>query len=568
MKADLLQLADISQILIIIGAAIAVTTLMRPLRLSPILGYLLAGILIGPFNLGIIALTPEIHTLAELGVVFLLFTIGLELPIDRLRVMRRLVFGLGFMQVFLTSLVTGVLAYIFLQSVAQAIVIGGALALSSTALVLQTLVERGELSTQYGRAGFSTVLFQDLAVVPLIVIIPLLGSEGQPIISAMALAIANGVLLIMIVFLSGRLLIRPLFRLIDAPANPEMFTATSLLLVLATAGLSMTFGLSMALGAFLAGILLAETEFRHQVAADIQPFRGLLLGLFFMTVGMQIDLAIIADHVFYVLGIVLALVLVKGIILFALGRSFGFSKISSARYAITLSQGGEFAFVLLGLAVTENLVGQLVGKYIFLAVAISMVLTPILLRIFFPMLERLQEKVAPDEPVPPVEIGDRKGHVIIAGYGRVGRTIARVLDAENTSFVAIDLDHNKIAHARARKRPVFYGDALRIPVWRSVGANDAHSVVIAMERPALVGRIVSLLRKEFPHLKIFVRAQDAEHAKELIDAGATESIPITFQASLQLGASVLKSMGQSSEEVDQVINFLQDKYDDEEMASD
>lgn len=566
MEETITKGVDVYPVLIFLGTALAVAGVLRPFKVSPVLGYLLAGALIGPSAFALIDDVAQTRALAELGVVFLLFTIGLELPIDRLRVMRGLVFGLGGLQVLTTGLAIGAITYYLLGEAEMAIIIGGALALSSTALVLQLLVERGDLSTLYGRASFSTLLFQDLAVAPLLVVVTTLGSQTDSLMSQFALALVNSVLVVVIVFLAGRLLLRPVFRLIDGMRNPEMFTAASLFIVLATAALSHHFGLSMALGGFLAGILLAESEYRHQVAADIQPFRELLLGLFFMTVGMAIDINQLMDNAALVLALTAGLMVLKAVILYGLARSFGKAPLVATRYSLMLSQSGEFAFVLLGLAAAKGLIFPGTTQLLFLVVALTMLVTPFISMYLFPVIKRWEDRQreAQGEEEAPTDMPERTDHVIIAGYGRVGRTVARVLDAEGASFVAIDLDHDRIAKARARGRPVFYGNALRLPVWRSISAHAARAVVIAIEDPALVSRIVGLLHKEFPHLKIFVRARDAEHAEELKAAGATDSIPITFQASLELGASVLKSMGGQAEDITQVVEFLKNRYEDED----
>jgi len=561
-KIDPQQLAPFVDVLSLLTVAVVVSLILRPLRVSPILGYLIGGILIGPFGLGLIQDVDKIQLLAEFGVVFLLFTIGMELPIERLKVMRKLVFGLGLSQVLISLLIIGGIGYAVVNTFDSIVLIGGALALSSTALVLQLMVERGELSTQYGRSAFSTLLFQDLAVVPLIVVVPLLSLSEQSIMGALGLALANGILVMLIVFLAGRLIVRPLFRLIDATSNPELFTATSLLIVLATAGVTNAFGLSMALGGFLAGILMADSEYRHQVESDVQPFRGLLLGLFFMTVGMMIDVSHLTEEVSLILGLTFGLIALKTVLLAGIAYAFNHNWVTSFRYGVMLSQAGEFAFVILGLALTHSVLPPEVIRTLFLIVALSMLITPIYIKAMFPLIAKFDKPAETPEEIKVESVSeDRENHVIIAGFGRVGRTIARVLDAEKTPFIGVDMNHDRVAKARARKRPVFYGDVMRLPVWRSVGAEKAKAAVIAIEKPYLVSKVVGILREEFPNLKIFVRAVDEKHAEELLAAGVTESIPITFQASLELGASVLKSMGQSSEEISEVLDYVKSRYE-------
>jgi CPA2 family monovalent cation:H+ antiporter-2 len=548
-------------VLIFLVAAIVVVPAFRRLRTSPVLGYLAAGILVGPHGLAVIRDSESAHTLAEFGVVFLLFMIGLELSVERLRALSRYVFGLGALQVTVTGCLVGGVAWALGADKEAAIIIGSGLALSSTAFVLQLLVERGERATPHGNISFAVLLFQDLAIVPLLMLVTLLGEGEGSFLTVMGFAVAKAILALVLVVGGGRLILRPVYRIIAETRSSELFVATTLLVVLGTGWLMSLVGISMVLGAFLAGLLLSETEYRHQVEADIRPFRGILLGLFFITVGMSIDIALIQSELAQIALIVIGLMVGKSIVTAALCRGFGVPVGVSVRAGLLLSQGGEFGFILfltangLGLLATET------TQILLASVTLTMVATPVMAYVggqFSSFLER-REKIS----VAGVEQmeEDLHDHVLIAGFGRVGQTVAKILSAGGISYVALDMDSTRIAACRAKGIPVFFGDASQIEILNSTGARRARGAVVTIDRPATADLIVAALHEFFPDLPVFVRARDLLHGRRLEAEGATQAVPETLEASLQLGAIAMTSMGVRSDEVMGIMQeFRKDDY--------
>jgi CPA2 family monovalent cation:H+ antiporter-2 len=491
---------------------------------------------------------------AQFGVVFLLFSIGLSLSIERLGVLRRWVFGLGVAQMVVTVLALwGALLGLGLEA-GPALVLGGALALSSTAVALQMLEERRELGTAYGRAAFAVLLLQDLAVVPLLTLVPLLRGPGASVLPALGLAFLRAAVALVAILAAGRLLLRPALRVVARDGGPELFTAVVLLLVLGIGWLTEGAGLSMALGAFLAGVLVAETEFRPQVEADVLPFRGVLLALFFMTVGMGLDPALAWAHAPLLLGLLAGLLVVKAVILAALGRAFGLSMANAAAVGLTLAQGGEFAFVLVALARGSGVVSAEIGQLVVLVVGLSMAATPLLFALkgrLTPRLERLGAEAALA-----ADVGGTHGHVIVAGFGRVGWTLARLLEARGTPYVALDLDPERVAEAAAREQPVHFGDASRPGVLRAAGIERARAVVVTLDEPKAASRTVHLVRSLAPELPVVVRARDLGQCEQLALAGASAVVPELVEGSLQLGAALLGQLGESRDGVERLLGVL------------
>ena len=549
-------------VLVFLVAAVVVVPVFRRLRSSPVLGYLAAGLLIGPHGLAFIRDTESAHTLAEFGVVFLLFMIGLELSFVRLRALRRYVFGLGSLQVAVTGLLIGGIAWKLGATVEAASIIGGGLALSSTAFVLQLLVERGERATRFGQVSFAILLLQDIAVVPFLILVTLLGQGEGSFIAAVGGATIRAVVALVLVVGIGRLILRPIYRIIAGTKSSELFVATTLLTVLGTGWLVSLGGLSMALGAFLAGLLLSETEYRHQVEADIQPFRGILLGLFFMTVGMSINIPLVGTHVGQITALFVALLIGKSIVTAALCRGFGLPFSVSVRAGMLLSQGGEFGFILFASASALGVLPTETAQVLLAVIALTMAATPAMDYLgnrgfnFFAEQER-------DPSVGAGEISDDlEDHVVIAGFGRVGQTVANVLSAGGIPFVALDLDPDRVSKCRRIGLPVFFGDAGQIEVLKAAGANRARGAVITIDQPTTASRLVAALKEYAPDLEIFVRARDLSHSRQLEIAGATAVVPETIEASLQLGGIVMNSMGITPDEVAAIIEDLrQDDYE-------
>jgi len=548
--------AQLGDILVFLIAAVCIVPLFRWFRSSAVLGYLAAGLLVGPHALRLIKDTESVLLLADFGVIFLLFTIGLELSIERLKLMRRYVFGLGTLQVGLTALLIGGVVLLTGRSVEAALVIGSGLALSSTAFVIQMLVERGEMIARYGRISFSVLLFQDLAIVPLLALLPLLGAPESSLAAAVGLAAVKAVAVVVAAVFIGRRVLRPLYRVIAGARLQELFVAVTLLVVLGAGWLMSQAGISMALGAFLAGLLLSETEYRHQVEADIRPFKGLLLGLFFMAVGMEIDLPLVVREWFWLLLAVVALLAAKGALIAGLCLLFRLPSEVALRVGPLLSQGGEFGFVLVGAAMLSGLVDAEIGQLVLAVIALSMAATPAM-----DALGRQLARLATPQPVHDVAAvqegaGGIAEHIIIAGFGRVGQTVAQVVSACGLPYVALDLDHSRVARGRAAGLPLFYGDASRVDVLEAAGVERARAAVITIDRAQEASRSVAALHQRMPTLPIFVRSHDMSHAHQLEGEGAAAVVPETVEASLQLGGILLSAVGVGTDDITRVMAEL------------
>ena len=547
--------------LIIVIAAVAVVSLFRRLRASAVLGYLVAGALIGPHGLALLQDAGATALLGQLGVVFLLFSIGLELSLDRLVGLRHYAFGLGLAQLVATTLVLWfILQWLGLDPGASLIVASG-LALSSTAVVLQILVERGELGTPHGRVAFAVLLLQDLAVVPLLVLVPLLRRPDASVLSAVGGAFLKAAAALIVILAIGRLALRPMLRLVARDGTPELFTGIVLLVVLGVGWLTEQAGLSMALGAFLAGLLMAETEYRPQVEGDIQPFRGLLLALFFMTVGMGLNLELLREQWLVLVGLLFALLGVKAITLLLLSRAFGLSLAAAAAIALMLAQGSEFGFVLFSLAQQAGVMSAQVGQVAVLVVGLSMAVTPGLLTASREVHRRLERSSDQPHDALVADTTEINSHVVIAGFGRVGQTLGLLLDSRFIRYLALDLDAELVAEARQRGLPAFYGDASRADVLKAAGIERAQMAVSTLDDPEIASRAVHVLRRLRSAMPIIARAHDVAECDRLMRAGATAAVPEIVEGSLQLGGVLLRQLGESPERVNQLLEqFRQETY--------
>jgi CPA2 family monovalent cation:H+ antiporter-2 len=475
--------------------------------------------------------------------------------------MARYVFGLGALQVAITGIVLGFAVWLLGGNLGQAAVIGGALALSSTAFVLQLLSERGELMSRLGRVTLSVLLLQDLAVVPGLAVVTALGRDPEALAWSLVMAGLKALFALALLLLAGRLLLRPLYRVIAGVRSPELFVAATLLVVLGTAWVTALAGLSMALGAFLAGLLLAGTEYRHQIEADIRPVRGILLGLFFLSVGMLIDWRVVVAELPRILLLVAALILTKTVIFVSLCLLFRLPLPLALNAALHLAQGGEFAFVLFSLAVTTAVLPRELGQLLLGAVSISMAITPLLAAAGRQAQIRLEQRGVDNSAWLTREAEDISGHVIIAGFGRVGRNVARLVDAYGGRWLAIDLDAANVAGAHRKGLPVFFGDAAQEPVLQAAGAERASAAVITLDEPGAAARAVASLRRTLPDLPILVRARDTRHMQELAAAGATEIMPEMTEASLLLGSAVLRTLGADDRAIANVVSrFRENVY--------
>ncbi len=535
--------------LIFLTAAVVSVPLFKRLGLGSVLGYLAAGVVIGPWGVKLVSNVENILHFSELGVVFLLFLIGLELQPSRLWAMRRSVFGLGGAQVMGTGiLLMGLGMAVLGMPPAAALIAGFGLSLSSTAFALQLLTEKNELTTEHGQAAFGILLFQDLAVIPLLALLPFLGEPlaDAPVQSGWVSA-AKVVAVLAAVIIGGRYVLRPVLRFVASLHSQELFTATALLVVVGTALLMAQVGLSMALGAFLAGVLLADSEYRHELEADIEPFKGLLLGLFFIAVGMSVNLGLLAQAPLRVAALVVGLVLLKALVLFGLGFRVFKSQEPSLSLAVAISQGGEFAFVLFGLAVGFRVMDPAMSDLLVGVVSVSMAVTPLLFaaydKLVRPRLRRAEKQrafdVSPEEDQP----------VIIAGLGRVGQVVARLLRARRIGFTALDINAEHIQFiTKFGNTHVFYGDASRLELLRAARADKARVFVLAIDDVEASVRTAQTVRQHFPHLALFARARNRQHAYRLRALGITHIMRETYAGSLELTGDVLEALGFSFSE--------------------
>ena len=532
--------------------------LLQRLRVNQVLGFLGVGLVVGPYGLGLWVDTwpwlaqftfPQsegVKVLAEMGVLFLMFMIGLELSAERLWAMRRWVFGAGTLQVVLSSSAICALAMAFGNSWQASLVLGMVLSLSSTAVIVQLLAQRAALATPMGQSIFAVLMFQDLAVVPVLILIDLLGRGTSPDMwSVTGLTLLKSVLAVVLIFVVGRKVIRPLFRNFARQRQSDVFMALTLLATLSIAGLTAAAGLSMALGALLAGLLLAETEYRHEVEITIEPFKGLLMGLFFMTVGMGIDAREILANPLWVPLSVIGLILIKATIVTGIFRVGGLSWGRSVESGLMLGQGGEFAFIVVGVAAASQLLSPDMAQFVLLVVGLTLFVTPMVAQWGQALGARLDAKQPQAHSPSLLEAGPAlgAGQVVVAGYGRVGQLIGELLMDQGVSFVAVEQDANVVARLRNKGKPVFYGNAARPDFLHRLHVGQASAVVVTMDQPAAALATVRAVRGEYPQMQIFARSRDTKHARDLLAAGANKVIPETVEAGLQLSAFVLDALG-------------------------
>lgn len=530
------------QLMLLLLAAIIIVPLSARFGLGAVLGYLVAGVIVGPWGLGVIADVQQVLHVAEFGVVLLLFVIGLELRPSRLWAMRKAIFGVGAGQVCLSAVLLAAFATLTVDSLKTAVVIGLVLALSSTAFALQLIAERGELTARWGRSAFGILLCQDLAVVPLLALLPLLGNgESGQALSLMQVALSVGALLAVV--LVGRFVLRFVLRVAARSQVREILTATALLVAFGTAFLLEAAGLSMALGAFMAGVLLADSEFRHQLEADIEPFKGLLLGLFFIAVGMSLNLGLLASAPGGVLLVIAGIVVLKFAVLFGLGRLTGLGRNEACKLGIALSQGGEFAFVLFGVALAAGVMTAPQVELHILAVSLSMVVTPLL----FLAYDRFAGAV--EQPAPEFDdIDDEHTPVIIVGFGRFGQVVARMLAARKIPFTALDASHQHVDFVRHYGNEIYYGDGSRIDLLEAAGAASAKLLVLAIDDVDASVATAALIRKQFPTLRVYARARNRNHAYQLMDLGVEDIQRETLLSAVDLGREVLVGLGMDQKE--------------------
>ncbi len=549
------DLTFLPKVLVILLAAVFVVATFRRFHLSPVLGYFVAGALIGEHGWVKLVNSRDTEVFGEIGVVFLLFAIGLELTFERLKSMRAHVFGFGGLQVTITSILVGSLVYFYYNMLSPAVVIGGGFALSSTALVLQVIAEQRKQSTQVGRLSLAVLLMQDFAVVPLLVLIPLLtGGQGN-VFHLMGMAFLKAILALFVIFILGRLFLRPLFRAIYTQSkNNELFIAATILIVLGSAWATEKMGLSLALGAFVAGLLVAETEYHLQAEESIMPFKGLLLGLFFMTVGMSFNIDLVVSNLSTIISYSLILILIKSVIIMLLAILFRFNIGTAIHAGLLLAQGSEFAFILFNLATQKQIISDHTGQILMVVVTITMALTPLLSIIGEMISDYLDKRDRMCKEDINKDVADLDNHVIIIGFGRVGKMVARLLEAEKFNYIGLDINATHVIHERKDGFPVYLGDGGNVGILESIGLKRARSVIITIDNEVILKKCTKVIREHMPDITITVRAKDLSNDQELYNVGATTIVPETYETGLQMGGAVLKNVGISENEVSRIKN--------------
>jgi len=535
-------------ILILLAATVTMVAVFRYLRLPQVLAYLAVGIFIGPAGFGWIPESRQTHYLAEFGLVFLMFTIGLEFSLPKLMAMRRMVFGLGGTQVIITGLIFGLVAWLAGANIEAAIVIGSIFSLSSTAVVMKLLVEQLEQTSRHGRAAFSILLFQDLAVVPLLILIPALaGDSGQSVPVTLGMVALKSSLVLLIIVYGSRWLLEPIFAEAASSRSREFFMLTVLLVTLSAAAITFAAGLSLALGAFLAGMMIGETQYRHQVESDILPFRDILLGLFFVTVGMRLNPGAMVDSWFWVLTAVVLLFVIKTASITLLARLFRLDAGSALRTGLVLSQCGEFGFAILVLAQNHALLSEPVSQFALSVILASLITAPLIVRYngtiakrLVPGYTRVRES---NLDVIRAEAHTQWGHVIICGYGRSGQNLAWLLKQENIQSLALDLDPVRVRDARDAGEAVVYGDSARRDVLEAAGLARASALTISFRDTPVALKILEITKTLRPEMPVIVRTVDDIDIERLIEAGATEVVPESLEGSLMIGSHMLLLMG-------------------------
>jgi len=541
--------------------------LLQRLRINQVIGFLVVGVVAGPYGSGSLAKDfpllslftfpreQGVHALAELGVIFLMFLIGLELSIQRVWELRRWVFGAGAAQVLLSGLAIGTLAWAFGNTPRVALVLGLVLSLSSTAVVMQLLVESRALATPVGQASFSVLMFQDVAVVPILILVELVGRRAETgLVQKLGFQLAASLMVVVLVLVLGPRLIRPLFRTFARRRQPEVFTALCLLVVLSIGGATAAAGLSMALGAFLAGLLLAETEYRHEVEITVEPFKGLLMGLFFMSVGMEIDPREVLREPLWIAFSVAGLLAIKALIAAGVLKFAGLRRGQAVEAGLLLGQGGEFAFIVIGAAMAAGTLTRGIGQFMFLVVSLSLLVTPLLARLAHRLGRRLDadslehQRQAQENRLPPAA-----GHVVVIGFGRVGRMLGEVLAQQGVPYIAVEHDGDRAARLREQGFPVYYGNAARPELLRKLKLDEATSLVVTMDSPSAARRVVQAAREQAPQLPIFARSHDEAHARELESAGATRVVPEMLEAGLLLTSHALGSRGLAPGSIERIV---------------
>ena len=533
----------------------------KPYVWGAIPGFLVAGIVLGPSGLKYFENYSEIAHLAEFGVVLLLFVIGIEINPSRLWKMKKLVLGLGSLQVLITGLLLAIIVHQFLDSTwGVSLLIGSALALSSTAFVLQLLTDRKLIFSEYGKASVAVLLLQDLAVIPLLIFVSLLASPDLTIAEDIFISLAEALIILILIIITARYVLNPLLKLLVRFSSPEIFTSSALLLVLGSAYAMESIGLSMAMGAFIAGLLIADSSYRHQIIAEIQPFRGLLLGLFFMTMGMSLDLDRFLNNPLMLLGIAVVLMAIKFILLWSISLIFGVKKKASISVALLLAQSGEFALVLFALANGMGVLDEVLYQQLLIVILLSMLATPVLEKIAYRIYSASEKNTSTIPDFNNSETKQNNKPVILVGYGRMGHRIGYILELMKVDYLAIESDANIVDRERAEGKSVYFGDAQRPEVLRAAGITDAPFVIVSINDIVVTERVVSSLSSIFPDIPVFARGHDLTKCRELKALGAKFTVSETLEASAELAHAALLYIGAEDAEISVALEEFREDY--------
>ncbi len=553
------DISYLHDILILLFASVAIVIIFKQFGLSPALGYLVSGAAIGPFGFGVLTSIETTSSIAELGVVFLLFAIGLELTFGKLMAMRKYVLGFGSLQIIVTSgIISLICSKIAGLSLETSIVVGCALALSSTAIVMQVISENGEDATRVGRLSFSVLLMQDLAVIPVLVLLPLLSQKDVKILPALGGAVFDAIVAMVIIFAVGRSLLRPIYRLIAASKNEVLFLSFTLIVVLGSAYLSDYMGLSFALGAFIAGLMVAETEFKYRVEEEILSLKSLLMGLFFMTIGMSFDFDLLVRSFPYIAAAAVALILIKSSVIVLLCRIFRFPMAPAIHTGLLLSQGGEFGFVVFVMAVQQRFMEADLSQFLMTVVTFTMALTPLLANLGRRIKAQLYTKDVLRDNKIRREVDDLSKHVIVIGFTKVGRIVSYILRKRGLNYVVLDSNHRVVHIEKNNGYNIYYGDPHNLDILRHIGIERAESVIVAMEDEIACIKITRFIHENFPHTSVLTKSETLNNAERFKKVGASLVVSKNLETGLQLSKLALSSVGVSASEIDNALKAFRD----------
>lgn len=553
------DISYLRDIIVLLSASVAIIIVFKQLGLSPVLGYLVAGTAIGPFGFGVLTSTETTKSIAELGIVFLLFAVGLELTLSKLVEMKKYILGFGGLQVILTSIaITIICFYIFKLTIETSIVIGSALSLSSTAIVLPVLAENGEQSTRVGRLSLSILIMQDLAIIPILVLVPLIANPNINITEALGYASLKAIITMAIIFVIGRLFLRPLYRLIAETKSDVLFLSFTLVIVLGSAFLSHIMGLSFALGAFIAGLMVAETEYKYRVEEEILSLKSLFMGLFFMSIGMSFDFDLLLKSFPYVALVAVLLIIVKSSVIMLLCKIFRFPNAPAFHTSLLLSQGGELGFVIFLMAVQIRFMEVDLSQFLMTVVTVTMALTPLLATIGRKIKGQLYIKEVLKDGKLKREIGDISKHIIIIGFTRIGRIVANILRKQSVSYVVLENNHRIVKLEKENGYNIYYGDAKNLDILKNIGIEKSESIIICNDDNIACLHIAKFIRDNFENSTIFTKADSIDNANRLRKAGATMVVSKNLETALQLSNFGLMSVGKTHDQIEKVLDVFRD----------